>query len=68
MITSIPLSFQTAAGIAEMMGESPRKGRIAPLVPDDSRVVPMVADDNDFELPAACPLRNNGDETCEACQ
>jgi hypothetical protein len=22
----------------------------------------------DFELPPACPLRNEGDDTCEACQ
>lgn len=28
----------------------------------------MTDDDNDFELPVACPLRNNGDETCESCQ
>lgn len=24
--------------------------------------------DDDFELPRACPLRNQGDDMCEACQ
>lgn len=31
-------------------------------------VAPATTDDNDFDLPAACPMRNEGDDICEACQ
>lgn len=34
---------------------------------DKTQELPLEADE-DFELPAACPLRNNGDDICEGCQ
>jgi hypothetical protein len=27
-----------------------------------------ISTDDDFPLPPACPLRNEGDDICEACQ
>lgn len=29
---------------------------------------PSAGPSEDFELPPACPLRNNGDDICESCQ
>jgi hypothetical protein len=40
-------------------------GAIVPIpVTADGKVI----ESNDFELPPACPLRNNGDDICEVCQ
>lgn len=38
-----------------------------PTTPNPQTPEP-VQDDMDFELPQACPLRNNGDDICESCQ
>lgn len=40
-----------------------------PMTDDEVFVIsPAPIEADDFPLPAACPMRNEGDDICESCQ